>query len=233
MIRAAAVAVPAHDEASVIVPCLRAVTASLASCRLAPERQHLVVVADACNDATAAIARGMGAHVVEIAHRSVGVARSEGMRYALGITGVRSAEEIWLATTDADSLVPLQWLPEQLRYADAGWDAVAGTVVVQDWSQRPPGLAEAFAQRYRAGRFEHPHIHGANLGIRASAYLASGGFRGLACSEDSTLVAALRARGHSIRRPSDLSVLTSARPDARVCGGFGDTLTCMVNEIGL
>ncbi|PSK87489.1 glycosyl transferase family 2 [Murinocardiopsis flavida] len=230
MIRAAAVVIPAHNEAELLPSCLGAVAASLAACRIAPDRRRIVVVADACGDATAAIARAMGAHVVEVGHRSVGPARAEGMRRALALLGGCPAAEAWLATTDADSIVPLRWLPEQVRWADAGWDAVAGTVTVADWSQRPPGLAAVFARHYRSGPGEHPHVHGANLGVRASAYLASGGFRSLACSEDHSLVAALHAGGHRIRRPSDLSVRTSARPDSRARGGFGDLLTRLAGK---
>ena len=37
---------------------------------------------------------------------------------------------------------------------------------------------------------QHPHVHGANLGFRASAYLRAGGFPALPTAEDHALVAA-------------------------------------------
>ncbi|QBI56596.1 glycosyltransferase [Streptomonospora litoralis] len=227
MIRAAAVVIPANDEAATIEACVHAAAASSAACGIPAARRHLIVVADACADATAALARRAGALVVETGHRSAGAARAAGMRLALHRTRAHPAHKVWLATTDADSTVPLRWLAEQLRYAEAGWDAVAGTITVQDWSQRPPGLAAAFTDTYRFADGEHPHVHGANLGVRASAYLDSGGFCALARAEDHALVTALRTRGHRIRRPADLPVATSARPDPRAPGGFGDRLTAL------
>ncbi|KIH99844.1 hypothetical protein LP52_04890 [Streptomonospora alba] len=227
MIRAAAVVVPANDEAPSIERCVRGAAASLAACGVLPPHRHLIVVADACSDATASIARRAGALVVETSHRSAGAARAAGMRLALERTRTHPAHAVWLATTDADSTVPLRWLAEQLRYADAGWDAVAGTVTVDDWSDRTPGLAAAFAEAYRFRGREHPHVHGANLGVRASAYLDSGGFCSLPCAEDHALVDALHLRGHRIRRPVDLPVATSARADPRTPGGFGDRLTAL------
>lgn len=46
----------------------------------------------------------------------------------------------------ADSIVPLHWLRQQLRYASQGWDVVLGTVAVADWD----GYPTAFAARYQA-----------------------------------------------------------------------------------
>ncbi|GAA1755628.1 glycosyltransferase [Streptomonospora arabica] len=227
MIRAAAVVVPANDEAAAIERCVGAAAASLAACGLDEQRRHLVVVADACTDATAELSRRAGALVVETSYRSVGAARAVGMRAALECTCGERPRSVWLATTDADSTVPRHWLAEHLRYADAGWDAVAGTVTVDDWSMRPPGLATAFAEAYSFSDREHPHVHGANLGVRASAYVDSGGFGALPHAEDHALVTALHLRGHSIRRPADLPVATSAREDARAPGGFADRLTAL------
>ncbi|GAB3460268.1 glycosyltransferase family 2 protein [Streptomonospora sediminis] len=227
MIRAAAVVVPANDEAGTIGACLHSAAASLAVCGLPAAERHLIVVADACADATAAIARRAGALVVETGHRNTGAARAAGMRLALERTRGHPAGRVWLATTDADSIVPLRWVSEQLDYAEAGWDAVVGTITVEDWSGRPPEVAAAFADAYRFRGKEHPHVHGANLGLRASAYLDSGGFRGLSCAEDHALVTTLQDRGHLIRRPADLPVATSARSDSRAPGGFGDRLSTL------
>ncbi|MFI5066155.1 MAG: hypothetical protein ACHP9Z_19565 [Streptosporangiales bacterium] len=53
MIAAAGVVIPAHDEADLLPSCLAAVR--LAAGTLAPVPVHLVVVADACTDQTAAL----------------------------------------------------------------------------------------------------------------------------------------------------------------------------------
>ncbi len=49
----------------------------------------------------------------------------------------------WLATTDADSVVPAHWLMAQLRHTERGARMVAGTVAVQDWQNRSPPSATA------------------------------------------------------------------------------------------
>ena len=65
-------------------------------------------------------------------------------------TGPLDPADVWLATTDADTLVPAAGCASSSRYADQGWDAVAGTVRVTDWSgtRRVPPL---FRERYGAG----------------------------------------------------------------------------------
>ena len=81
---------------------------------------HLIVVADACDDRTAEAARDGGAAVLEIRARSVGAARDAGMAEALSRTRQLSPESVWLATTDADTLVPPSWLSQPFQYAELG-----------------------------------------------------------------------------------------------------------------
>ena len=112
----------------------------------------------------------------------------------------------------------------QLARAGQGWDVVLGTVTVTDWSEHPPHVPAAFAARYESGGQPHPHVHGANLGIRASAYLAAGGFTPLRTAEDQALVAAAARAGCSVLRASDITVQTSARRQARAPHGFSQLL---------
>jgi hypothetical protein len=67
-------------------------------------------------------------------------------------------------------------------------------------------------------------VHGANLGIRASAYLAAGGFRSLRTAEDHALVAAAASAGCPVLQAGDITVQTSARRQARAPGGFSHLL---------
>ena len=115
--------------------------------------------------------------MLDIGARSVGAARAAGVAEVLRRTGPLHPASVWLATTDADTLVPPCWLTRQLRYAEGGWDAVVGTVTVTDWRQYPAAVPPLFQERYRTGGATHPHVHGANLGFSAAAYLAAGGWR--------------------------------------------------------
>jgi hypothetical protein len=70
----------------------------------------------------------------------------------------------------------------------------------------------------------HPHVHGANLGMRGSAYLRAGGFRSLASAEDHALLAALASSGGRIISVTDIPVVTSSRRRGRAPDGFSHLL---------
>jgi glycosyltransferase involved in cell wall biosynthesis len=221
VIRYVGVIVPAHDEQDLLPSCLAGVRRAALALRTPT---HVVVVADACRDRTAEVARRSGAAVVTIAARSAGAARAAGVREVLRRTGHVDPADVWLATTDADTLVPGYWLRQQVRYANRGWDAVAGTIRITDWTGYQPGTRSVFQKRYGAGTGPHSHVHGANLGFRAAAYLRAGGFPDTPTAEDHALVAALIATGSRVHRTRALTVATSARRAARAPHGFSSYL---------
>ena len=139
----------------------------------------------------------------------------------------------WLAHTDADSVVPADWLLGQLQHATRGADAVLGTVRLAGAEDGEPVPAthqsqvDRWAERYVAQLLPdltHPHVHGANLGVRADAYLAVGGFDDLDLHEDHVLAARLRAAGHHVVTTSLDPVVTSHRLQGRVDGGVATDL---------
>jgi glycosyltransferase involved in cell wall biosynthesis len=229
MTEAVGVVIPAHNEEDLLPSCLAAIRQAIWMLPRIPV--HLVVVADACTDRTADYARQGGAGIQEIRARCVGAARQAGMREVLSQTRHLDPGSVWLATTDADTLVPPGWLAQHLRCAAAGWDAVAGTVDVSDWAEHPPGLPPLFDQHYRSGPGTHPHVHGANLGFTASAYLAAGGFRANHTAEDHALVESFAAAGRRILRTTEVSVLTSARRQARAPRGFSHLLSTLAASV--
>jgi glycosyltransferase involved in cell wall biosynthesis len=222
MIAAVGVIVPAHNEQRLLPSCLAALRRAARALGGTPV--HLVVVADACRDRTAQVARRGGAAVVTISSHCVGTARAAGVREVLRWAGPLDPEDIWLATTDADTLVAPDWLRRQVACASRGWDAVAGTVRVADWSGRRPAARALFRQRYGPATGPHRHVHGANLSFRASAYLRAGGFPDVPTGEDHALVTALTAAGSRVRYTRTVTVTTSARRDARAPHGFGSYL---------
>jgi glycosyltransferase involved in cell wall biosynthesis len=221
VIESAGVVVPAHNEEELLPACLTALRRAFAALSIPA---HLLVVADSCTDRTAAIARRHGARVIGIRARSVGAARAAGMAGLLRLTAGSDPAAAWLASTDADTVVPPGWLRRQLDYASQGWDVVLGTVAVADWNGHPPHVPTVFEARYRFGAGPHPHVHGANLGLRASAYLAAGGFRPLRTAEDHAMLASATEAGCRVLRAGDIPVQTSSRRLARAPGGFGHLL---------
>jgi glycosyltransferase involved in cell wall biosynthesis len=220
-IQAVGIVVPAHDEETLLPACLAALQRAVDA---AGVPVHLLVVADTCTDQTVAVARACGVRAMMIRARNVGAARSAGMGELLRLTAGVDPAAVWLATTDADTVVPRDWLKRQLKYAGQGWDVVLGTVAVADWDGHPPHVPAAFHAQYDFGDGAHPHVHGANLGIRASAYRAAGGFRPLRTAEDHALLAAATEAGCSVLPASDITVETSARRRARAPLGFSHLL---------
>lgn len=230
------VVVPARDEDDRIEACLTSIERSLAA--TPGIVGHLVVVADACDDRTAEVAERtlLGSGEVVAAHLgNVGAARRLGTARALrrlaqaaeGHGRGLDARRTWLLTTDADTVVPEGWVASHLRLADAGAAAVAGIVRLglPDDVETPATLREAFDRGYPLHPDgTHPHVHGANLGVRADAYRAVGGWAGLATAEDHALWDRLRAHGWPTVSAIDPWVATSARLVGRAPAGFAGHL---------
>jgi len=83
----------------------------------------------------------------------------------------------------------------------------------------PPYVPAAFRAEYEFGDGPHPHVHGANPGIPASACLSAGGFRSLRTADDHALLAVVTGAGHAVLQPSDITVRTSGRRLARAPSG--------------
>ncbi len=217
------VVVPANNEEALLPDCLRALSYAAAQVEVSVV---VVVVLDDCDDNSAVVvgqaARefGLAIEVVIVTARNVGVARAAGFQHAVDLAG--EVKGVWLATTDADSLVPPDWLQRQLFHAAVGAQVVAGTITVKDWANRPQQIRELAQTAYHHG--PHRHIHGANLSFAAAAYVAVGGFAPLATGEDVSLVTAFTAAGFSVCWARDLPVATSARVISRAPLGFADYL---------
>jgi glycosyltransferase involved in cell wall biosynthesis len=231
------VVMPAHNEEEHLGRALLAVQRAADSLhRLRPDVEvRVIVVLDSCTDGSAGIADEFVAadrrfSALEVGFRNAGASRAAGIR-AAGIGAARRrppgkrwtpppwAGRTWLANTDADSQVPDNWLVRQLEFADAGADAVLGSVE-PDPAGMDPELRQCWLERHPFEE-DHPHIYGANFGVRASAYLAAGGFPKLSSHEDRTLVQSLRNRAFTVTATDSMRVLTSGRIHARAPHGFG------------
>lgn len=231
LIRRVEVVMPAHDEERHLEQALNALQAAAeALVRRKPAADvGITVVLDHCTDRSAEIVARFASldHRITMMRqrfRNAGASRAAGVSAAL--RGCQpDLAGTWLASTDADSCVPENWLWRQLEFADAGWDVVLGSV-----EPDPGDMAPDVLRRWRARHpFEedHPHVYGANLGVRASAYLLAGGFPELRSSEDKVLVDRLRRRGCAIVATDSTRVLTSGRTSARAPHGFGAYLRAL------
>ena len=217
------VVVPAHNEQNLLDACLTALSrAERRVVEVAQVNVTTIVVLDACSDDSAAIAaRHPSVSTVTVAHRNVGAARAAGF-FSYGLADTTNT---WFATTDADTRVGENWLLGHLGHADDGARAVAGTVTVEFEGrvEKDLRLRSTYDAHYRH-EVGHPHVHGANLGIRATDYLSVGGFAPLATGEDHDLVRRLELGGIGCRRVCDIPVTTSGRLRGRAPDGMAGFL---------
>lgn len=228
------VVVPVHDEEDSVGRSLDALSAAVTS--LMRDRPGVAVgvtlVLDGCTDGTAAVVdrarrtdptwSGGALHVRTSAHVGVGRARALGTAHARLLADGVVPGRHWLAHTDADSRVHRDWLVQQVDAMLAGAHVLVGAVVPD-----PDDLDPVVLERWRGA---HPpgatlgHVHGANLGVRADADAALGGFDPVPEHEDVRLVERARALGLDVRATTDLPVVTSGRFAGRTPGGYAEHL---------
>jgi cellulose synthase/poly-beta-1,6-N-acetylglucosamine synthase-like glycosyltransferase len=224
---AVGVIIPARDEEDSIVESLDSVIRAL-DVAPAVDSSWIVVVADGCSDQTARLARrrlaGRGT-VIECSVASPGTARRLGAAEVLTHFAGRGPSEVWMANTDADSRVGVDWISHHLHLATRGYCGVAGIVRVTFIEGHDATVMRELLADYAT--YEdgtHPHVHGANLGIRADAYIDAGGWSDLTVAEDHCLWSRVRSRGWPTIASVGSMVFTSGRLHGRAMGGFADTL---------
>ena len=226
------VLIPARNEEELISRCLQSV---VSACNELPPHvtADIVVAVDSSTDGTLEIAGRLlidrGAAIVceeGVVGRTRALAAREALNRYHG-----SLEHCWLANTDADCCVPKSWLLDQLKAASANVDAIAGTVDVDSFQEHNAGIADLFRKTYLIhADGSHPHVHGANLGVRADAYVRAGGWGELETAEDHDLWNRLKTTGSRTRSIGHLSVVTSGRVTGRAPLGFAGALLAL-NEV--
>ena len=250
------IAIPVRNEAERIARCLTAIDRQTG---LAPGRLGLVLLLNNCTDDTAAIVAGLvpalsiPVRVIDCVHAGAhaGWARRAAMDAAvawLEAEGTASATAT-LLTTDADSIVPPDWVVANLAALEAGADAVAGRVelIPEEAALLPPSLPargrledtyDALITEMEARIDPDPHdpwpCHrttiGASLAVRLSAYRDVGGMPEIPLGEDGAFVGALLQRGFRVRHDRAVLVLISARLTGRAAGGVADTIRSRCEE---
>jgi glycosyltransferase involved in cell wall biosynthesis len=167
-----AVVVSARDASATIGRAVAAMTAQVG----APPYE-VIVVDNASQDDTGALAAAAGARVLRLDDRAGGPGAARN-------TAVASTEAEFIAFTDADCFPVPGWLAALAPHLPDA-ELVAGPV-----DPDPEALARTHWDRTVAFDRESPLYPTANLAVRRSAFLAAGGFRDWVLDRDG------RAPGH-------------------------------------
>jgi hypothetical protein len=236
--QAVGVVLPVHDEEELLGACLAAIAASCDPVERSGIPCRTVIVLDRCVDASGKIARDWvrqlercgGSHQAMVRRSpgvGVGFARRTGFSALLRNLAGTDPGHIWLATTDADSRVPENWVAAQVAAHEGGADIWSGRVMVEDWSHHEPDTEERWSRAYDR---EITPIHGASLGFNGQAYLNSGGFSVVRSGEDRALHGAIVAQGGRAFEDDQTRVITSGRKHARAPLGFSCALSSLDRE---
>lgn len=238
---AVGVVLPVHNEEELVAPALNSLEESFGELLDWKIDLRIVVVLDSCTDRSATLVQQwvrtqrskkhpLTATIVTCEANNVGIARGLGCATLLEQLDSFGPEKIWIATTDADSTTPIDWLRMQVLQHESGVELWCGRVAVIDWSARDSETATQWQREYDVE--SHP-IHGTNLGFNAQTYLNVGGFNPSRVSEDRELCAAIEASGVEAHYDSTVRVVTSARRDARAPLGFAHALSRVEASLGV
>jgi hypothetical protein len=231
------VVVPARDEAVSLPGCLSAVSTALDHALDGGfiDRAMVAVAAHRCIDDSASVAEHVLNRHPSIEHRvvrdstsaTVGEVRSALVAEAVSAWRLaENAHHTWVFSTDADSIVPTDWVEQLLSIARRERaDAVAGLVDLVGWEA--DGAAQAaYAKLIEAGLSDtgHTHVYAANLAVRLDAYQAVGGFPSRPHGEEHGLLSALRESGRTVATPLHPRVQTSGRTPGRASAGLATLL---------
>lgn len=178
------VLIPARNEASNIRACLdsylkQSYPAALREC---------IVIDDHSDDDTAAIVQeyiNQGIQLIRLADSTAGLTLNSYKKKAIE-TGINAASGVLLLTTDADCILPPDWILEQVYYQQiTGAFFITGPVKIS--------AGHSFLNRFQALDFIslqgitgasafkglHAMSNGANLAYLKSAFLEVNGFEGI------------------------------------------------------
>ncbi|WAP51949.1 glycosyltransferase family A protein [Arthrobacter sp. ATA002] len=149
-----AVVLPARNEEELLPAALSSIRTAVRALVAAEQVEvSVTVVLDSCTDGSEkTAARIQGLWMPELDLRIVsGSFGTVGAARAAGISAQRPQPGLWIANTDADTVVPHHWLVRQHALASAGYGFVLGTVV-PDPADLTAGELEAWQRLHSLGR---------------------------------------------------------------------------------
>ncbi|GJE17592.1 hypothetical protein AIGOOFII_2308 [Methylobacterium marchantiae] len=241
------IALPVRNEAERIEACLRAIDAQEG---VRPGSLGLYLFLNNCTDGTDRIVSEL-AETMSIPVR-VRFVTFDGAHAGWARRAAMDAAAEWIGpdgtagtilSSDADSRVPSDWVARNLAALDAGADAVAGRIQIDEdeWAALPKSLRargkleDAYSDLLTEAEARidpdphdpwpcHRTTIGATLSVRLSAYRLVGGMPMIALGEDGAFVAALLQHGLRVRHAKDVVVTVSGRLVGRAPGGVADTI---------
>lgn len=243
MAKTAVVAIPARDEADRIASCLNALNTQL---RL-PDT--VVLMLNNCSDQTEAIARALMPDLrfrLDVVCRhlpppqaNAGHARRLAMQIAADLAG----DDGVLLTTDADAVVPPDWVLRNLNALRQGADVVCGRAMIdpQEAAVIPAhlhaddalecqlialldNLAWMLDPEPHDPPLRHTEASGASLAVRGDVFRRVGGIPDIRSGEDRAFVRALWMMDARVRHDPEIGVNVSGRIIGRAEGGMADAI---------
>jgi cellulose synthase/poly-beta-1,6-N-acetylglucosamine synthase-like glycosyltransferase len=180
-----------------------------------PVEVAVVVVLDSCTDNTLRIVQALGVDYLTVDAHRVGAARRVGVDYLIN----KGCD--WICTTDADSMVTVNWLQHQVTLIDTHKaDMICGGVHAI-FDEPLHEETQAHYEKLITQSVSQHRVYGANLSFSAKAYLSVDGFNNVAFNEDVSLVNKFKKAGHRVIWSGEVMVHTSFRKNSRAPVGLG------------
>ena len=239
--RTIVVAIPVRDEEE------RIASLSYGFSRQTHLPTAVVLLLNNCTDMTEIIARGMHLPfqidiqtvVLPAPTANAGTARRLAMDRAVALAGPDGI----ILTTDADAIVPPDWIALNLHALSAGADVVCGQAIIhpeeaafipahlhEDDAQECfyisllDAIADALSPDPADPEPRHTEAPGASLAMTVSAFLRAGGVPHVPSGEDRALIKSLHRIDARIRHDPAICVTVSGRMMGRASGGMADTI---------
>ena len=242
----ACIVVPARNEQDLITSSLLALATQTG---IEPYEYEVLLVLDACTDATAERSREVAdthplfrLHLLEGPGLGSGHARRTGMDAACErLTGLGRPQGL-IASTDADTVVARDWLSVQIDATERGARAIGGRIELGPGSL-PQAVGRWHSERGRSrhqklledpdrlGAAEHWQFSGASLSLTAETYARVGGLEPRATLEDEGLEQILRKERIPIERLLSVRATTSSRLQGRASKGLAYDLSAAASRV--
>ena len=239
----AVVSIPVRDEADLVGACI------LAFARQTRRPDAVLLLLNNCSDQTETIARNLSgtlpfalhivSHTFPPADANAGNARRLAMQLAAELAGTDGV----LLTTDADTVVAVDWVEKNVACLSAGADLVCGRVEVDpvELALIPQNLRVDDALECEFSRLldriacvldpdqadpwpRHTEAAGASIAVTVAAFRQANGIPAVALGEDRAFVKLLARMDARIRHDPTISVTASGRIHGRAEGGMADTI---------